>query len=280
VAEGIQFMMMDMVRQELPLLRRYARALTGSQEQGDRIVRNTLEALIANSALMTTAKSPKSALFKTFHTVQHGPELNGMEAEQIENPIEKSVHARFGSLETTGRHLLLLTSLENFPLAEAADIIGLPIAEAANALAAALDEIDRQSRSDILIIEDEPLIAMELESLVTGLGHRVVGNATTHREAISMFRQTKPDLVLADIQLADGSSGINAVKEILSESPIPVIFITAFPERLLTGERPEPTYLISKPYSENTVKVAVSQALFLKSTARPFIESSRAGSNG
>jgi CheY-like chemotaxis protein len=68
--------------------------------------------------------------------------------------------------------------------------------------------------------------------------------------------------VLADIQLADGSSGIDAVKDILARLDVPVIFITAFPERLLTGERPEPTFLITKPFQRSTVKAAISQALF------------------
>jgi len=72
----------------------------------------------------------------------------------------------------------------------------------------------------------------------------------------------RPGLVLADVQLADGSSGIDAVSDILGEFDVPVIFITAFPERLLTGERPEPTYLISKPFQPENVKAAISQALF------------------
>ena len=48
---------------------------------------------------------------------------------------------------------------------------------------------------------------------------------------------------------------------------VPVIFITAFPERLLTGERPEPTFLITKPYEPKTVKAAISQALFFRTAA-------------
>ena len=75
------------------------------------------------------------------------------------------------------------------------------------------------------------------------------------------------DSAIADIQLADGSSGIDAVNELLgSLGELPVIFITAFPERLLTGDRPEPAFLISKPYSEEQVCSAVSQAMFFAST--------------
>jgi CheY-like chemotaxis protein len=74
-------------------------------------------------------------------------------------------------------------------------------------------------------------------------------------------------MVLADIQLADGSSGIDAVNDILTTFKLPVIFITAYPERLLTGERPEPTFLITKPFQPEIVKAVISQALFFDAKA-------------
>ena len=114
----------------------------------------------------------------------------------------------------------------------------------------------------MLIIEDEPVIATDIEALVRELGHRVLDVAATRTEAVDAVARATPGLVLADIQLADGSSGIDAVKDILGRYDVPVIFITAFPERLLTGERPEPTFLITKPFQPETVKAAIGQALF------------------
>ena len=76
-------------------------------------------------------------------------------------------------------------------------------------------DISAQIATDVVIIEDEPLIAMDLESLVQALGHRVVRVARTERQAIEAVMQTRRGLVLADIQLADGSSGLDAVNEIL-----------------------------------------------------------------
>jgi CheY-like chemotaxis protein len=119
-----------------------------------------------------------------------------------------------------------------------------------------------------MIIEDEPLIAMDIEQMVESLGHRVTGIARTHTEAVALYGKTKPSMVLADIQLADGSSGIDAVNDILKTSSVPVIFITAFPERLLTGERPEPTFLVTKPFNPDMVKALISQALFFNETTR------------
>ena len=128
--------------------------------------------------------------------------------------------------------------------------------------------IDSQLASKVLIIEDEPIIAMDLENLVSELGHKVVAVAATKDDAVAKARSERPGLVLADINLGEGGSGIDAVSEILSSFDIPVIFITAYPEKLLTGERPEPTYLIAKPFLPETVQATVGQALFFHPAAR------------
>ena len=135
-----------------------------------------------------------------------------------------------------------------------------------SALQRAVEEIEAESACSVLIIEDEPLIAMQLEELVTDLGHTVAATATTRTSATEAFARLRPNLVLADIQLADASSGIDAVEDILAMASVPVIFITAYPERLLTGERPEPTYLVTKPFQEETVRATISQALFFGTT--------------
>ena len=145
--------------------------------------------------------------------------------------------------------------------------MGTDADEVSELLSVAHAEMARAVAGRVLVIEDEAIIAMDIESIVQEMGHGVVGNARTHSEAIELVKKEKPDLILADIQLADNSSGVDAVREILEEhSEIPVIFITAFPERLLTGDRPEPAFLISKPYSEDQVRSAVSQAMFFAST--------------
>src|SRR5690606_11375158 len=153
-------------------------------------------------------------------------------------------------------------AVEGFGEAETGRIIGRDVEDVRKLIAEALDEIDRQTRARILIIEDEPIIAMDIEMIVRDLGHEVVGVATTHREAVAEAQEHQPGLVLADIQLADNSSGIEAVQEILSSLKVPVIFITAFPERLLTGDRPEPAFLLTKPYQPATLRAAVSKVLF------------------
>jgi len=249
----------------LPFLRRYARALTGSQASGDAFVREMLEAVLADEALMTSLAGGRVPLYRAFSKVwasASGPEATGTAASEH----EAGAQARLGVITPPARQALLLTTLEDFTTAEAAAILDRSPEDVAEMVAQAIADIEREQTTSVLIIEDEPLIAMQLEDLVTGLGHTVSGTAATRTQARAAVAEAMPGLVLADIQLADGSSGLDAVDDILSTGSMPVIFITAYPERLLTGDRPEPTYLVTKPFQEATVRAAISQALFFGST--------------
>ena len=256
------------IAQHLPYLRRYARALTGSQHSGDAFVHASLEAIVAAPDSFSRNVDPRVALYTVFQKIwsSAGIEVDGEEGEPV-GGFEKVTRARLSALLPQSRQALLLTAMEGFSSVDAAHIMGVEPGDVVRLVEEAMAEIDRQTATSVLIIEDEPIIAMDIESIVLAQGHNVAGIAVTHSEAVAMARDLRPGLVLADIQLADDSSGIDAVREILSEIEVPVIFITAFPERLLTGERPEPTYLITKPFQHSTVKAAIAQALFFNSTA-------------
>ena len=101
---------------------------------------------------------------------------------------------------------------------------------------------------------------------MTGLGHRVTAMARTRSEAVKLAALNPPGLILSDIQLADRSSGIEAVREITRQFDVPIIFITAYPERLLTGNGIEPAFIITKPFQPAMVKAMISQALFFAMT--------------
>jgi CheY-like chemotaxis protein len=251
----------------LPYLRRFARAVTGSQTSGDAYVAAALEALIADLSIFPEASNDRIALYKLFST------MFSSSAVKVPDPIssfpwESRAAANLANLTPRARQAFLLVAVEGFAHADAAEILSVTPPEFASLLSQASEEISRQVATDILIIEDEPLIAMDIEQMVQGLGHNVVGIARTHKEAVALYHKTQPRMILADIQLADGSSGIDAVNDILHTHPIPVIFITAFPERLLTGERPEPTFLVTKPFNPDMVKALISQALFFDEGSR------------
>jgi DNA-directed RNA polymerase specialized sigma24 family protein/CheY-like chemotaxis protein len=250
------------IREHLPFLRRYARALTGSQQHGDNFVHTTLEVIVAAPDEFHSGDGTRIDLYRNFHRIWESAYIDeGEDIDEGEHPLVRAAHQRLVQITPLGRQILLLTALEGFSVEEAGLITGTDGVTVETLLADAVGELDRESRTSVLIIEDEPLIAMELEQIVRDLGHRVAGIATTHADAVAAFEATDAGLVLADIQLADGSSGIDAVQDILAIAPVPAIFITAFPEKLLTGGRVEPTFLISKPFRENTVRAAISQSL-------------------
>ena len=252
----------------LPFLRRYARALTGSQAHGDNFVRATLQAIVASPESFPRDVDPRLGLYRTFHAIWSSANIeDGTESDADDE--ERIVQARLAQVTPLSRQALLLTAMEGFSSEDAGYLIGASGADIDALVAEALSEIERQTRADVLIIEDEPIIAMDIETIVRDLGHTVTGVAVTRDEAVAQAMARRPGLVLADIQLADDSSGIDAVKDILSEFSVPVIFITAFPERLLTGERPEPTFLITKPFQRSTVKAAIAQALFFDAATVP-----------
>jgi DNA-binding LytR/AlgR family response regulator len=167
------------------------------------------------------------------------------------------------------RQAQLLVRVEGFSLVDTAMVLDITPEEVSLLLGQLEQEKGAQPVAQTLIIEDEPLISLQLESLVAELGHNVIGSAPTRRQAVHMAKNRTIDLVLSDVQLADNSSGIDAVMEIQKAATPWVIFITAYPERLLTGDRPEPLFLLSKPFDSDAVKATISQALFLARSGRP-----------
>jgi CheY-like chemotaxis protein len=242
----------------VPYLRRFARALTGSQTAGDAGVVAALEAVLANKSPEIPARI---ALYRLVLAAVNAQDARPPVTAQISRDVT-TVDRNLAALTPMGRQAFLLVAMEDFTLDEAALVMEMSVDDVSLLLEDAGQDIAAQIATTAVIIEDEPLIALDLQTLLEGLGHRVVRIARTEREAIAAVLQTRPGLVLADIQLADGSSGVHAVNEILQRFSVPVIFITAYPERLLTGAKPEPTFLIRKPYRPDEVKAVISQALF------------------
>jgi DNA-directed RNA polymerase specialized sigma24 family protein len=260
----------DALPAHLPYLRRFARALTGSQAAGDRYALAALEAAVANPVLMNEVPDAGVWLYRLLlkiwsttakprTSVAAGADVAAGAGGAI------SIDAANRNLEAMTplpRAAFLLHWVEGFTVERIAAVLECPVSHVNSLIEQAGREIAEQITTDVLIIEDEPIISMDLEALVKDLGHRVTHVARTHAEAVIAVNEHFPGLVLADIHLADDSSGLDAVNEILGGREVPVVFITAYPERLLTGLRPEPTFLITKPFRGETVKAAISQVLF------------------
>jgi CheY-like chemotaxis protein len=248
----------------LPSLRRYARALTGSQESGDAYVVAAIETLIKQPDLLEGAGDVRVELFRIFSKIWNSVPANQATDQRDALPIER----RLSQIAAMPRQAFLLVSLEALTEEQAAYVLDVDVPELRSLIEECGREVADQIATNVLIIEDESLIAFDLQSLVESLGHTVQGVARTRTEAVNLAKKSKPGLVLADIKLADGSSGLDAVNDILNAFEVPVIFITAYPERFLTGTRPEPAFLITKPYQPATVSAVLSQALFFEQKAK------------
>lgn len=248
----------------LPYLRRYARALTGSQDSGDRYAEATLESILIDMSIFDSNVAPRVALFRAFHLVWSSA---GAPLGQPDSRFSAIAQAHMAHLTPHSREALLLHAIEGFHHSEIALIMDSDAATVADLIADAMREMTAAVAGQVLVIEDEAIIAMDIAGILREMGHSVTGIARTRTEAVALAMADKPDLILADIQLAENSSGIDAVNDILRQfQNIPVIFVTAFPERLLTGKRPEPAFLITKPFSEDQLRSAISQAMFFTST--------------
>lgn len=254
------------VAQHLPYLRRYARALAGNQASGDAYVAATLEALIQDPKVLDAGSSTRIALYRLFTKIWNSVTLNSGEAADPGKsmPVERHL----SQIAPMPRQAFLLVALEGMSEDDAAKVLDVDAPALRTLVEESGRELAAEIATDVLIIEDETFIALDLEGLVEGLGHRVLGVARTHAEAVALAKAKRPGIILADIQLADGSSGLDAVNEMLTTFEVPVIFITAYPERFLTGERPEPAFLIAKPFQPATVSAVLSQALFFERKAK------------
>ncbi len=253
------------VAQHLPFLRRYARAVAGSQKSGDAYVAATLEALIADRGAFESAKNPQVGLYRVFTKIWNSVVVN--QTPDVTTVPQALPELRLGHITPLPRQAFLLVSFEGFSESDAAEILDVDAATLWRLLEESGRELAAEIATDVLIIEDETFIAIDLEELVESLGHRVTGIASTHAAAVQLAKAKRPGLILADILLADGSSGLEAVNELLASFEVPVVFITAYPERILTGERPESAFLLAKPFHPATVSAVISQALFFERKA-------------
>ncbi len=254
----------ESIAPHLPQLRRFARLLTGDRKAGDGAVARVLQTIAADPSCFPELP-PRLGLYQCFlGTFTRRYRESGPQPGLMGETAARSLAA----LTPERRHAFLLVTVEGFSQAETGRILEMSERRIDDLLREAGAEISRQIATDVLIIEDEPLIALDLQRILEALGHRVASIARTHTAALEAAQANKPGLVIADIRLADGSSGLDAVNDILQGFSVPVVFVTAFPEKLTTGLGPEPTFLIPKPFREDAVKAIVSQVLFFDQQAK------------
>ena len=251
----------DDVLRHVPYLRRHARLLTGSTEVGDEYVRLCLELIVAEPERLE-GDDLRAQLFAAFHTAWGA--LNLPQPARPADPMSQEERLAHGitKLAPLERRVLLLAAVENLPLDQVGRILGLDETEARELLAKSRLDLGRHTSASALIIEDEPIIAMELSQIVTEMGLTVSAAVAGQQQAVDVASQALA-LVLADIQLAGDGSGLVAAREILQRYDVPVVFVTGFPERLLTGDGLEPAFVVAKPFTEAALKATIAHALDL-----------------
>jgi CheY-like chemotaxis protein len=251
--------------EQLPFLRRYSYAVTGYKEHADALVLSTVQSL--NQDSFDLNEFDRVAIYSRFTEIWNGPAGDHLRSFQPSSKATSTIEKNLDTLPRLERQILLLGSVEDFNDEEISDIIQIPIETVHEIRSVLRYSIAKLLATDVLIIEDEPLIADDLHYIMTALGHKVCF-ARTHTSALRVIEERKVGLVLADVQLADGSSGLDAANDILRNISLPIIFITGYPERLLSNKRPEPTFVLSKPFNAETVQSAVTRALFFGMTAK------------
>lgn len=242
-----------------PRMRRYTRALSGDVLFGQVLCQRAL-ALATEACAKETQCSPLLVLYSSVSKLWR--ELGDLQAEyKADKPL--SERKRIARMSPRAREAFLLLAMEGLSAQDAASVLNVSECEVSRLMDQAIGETGLGDSASVLIVEDEFFIAKDIEKVVLELGHKVVGRVRTRAAAHDFLKSVTPDLILADIQLADGSSGIDTVNDALGKfGGVPVIFITAFPGQLLSENRPEPTFLVSKPYKRTELKAAITQCLY------------------
>lgn len=254
----------DELMVHLPFLRRFARALTGSMDQGDDLVAAALEALLGGPVSDAAEggrdrKALYGRLVRLFDAQGGTPA-----ATASQHPLERALAA----LPERQRRLYLLVNVEELPVADAAALLDLPGAGARELLGQAQEGLREALIADILIVEDDAIIAFDLAETVRGMGHHVCGTAATMDAALATARSHQPTLALMDLRLAHGDSGIVTAQALRQRSALPIIFVTAFGDELARRGLEHLGPVIQKPFTREQIERAITQAVFAPA-ARP-----------
>jgi DNA-directed RNA polymerase specialized sigma24 family protein/CheY-like chemotaxis protein len=255
---------------QLPYMRRYGRALTGSTTRGDDLVTRAVEAALTEPGRYQLDTDDEPVTRQRLYTLLNGlfdADMGATGAAAIA-PAEPGhpIEAALSSLPEQERRVFLLVSLEELSTPQAAKVMGISSDEAREVLGRAQNAMREQLVANILIVEDDAIIAYDLTETVLGMGHKVCGTAATMEEALAAAAANQPSLALMDLRLAHGGSGITTAQALRETRALPIIFVTAFAEELKQRGLDYLGPVIKKPFTREQIERAITQAVF---TPRP-----------
>jgi len=254
---------------QLPYMRRYGRALTGSMTHADDLVTCGVEAALTEPEAYELDSSDELAqrrrlygLMNRLFDADGGIPSTPPPTATPNHPIETAL----ASLPELERRIFLLVSLEELSTVQAADVLGDSVETVREALGRAQTAMREQLVANILIVEDDAIIAYDLTETVLAMGHKVCGTAATMEEALATAAANQPSLALMDLRLAHGGSGITTAQALRETRALPIIFVTAFAEELKQRGLDYLGPVIKKPFTREQIERAITQAVF---TPRP-----------
>lgn len=248
------------VERLLPELRRYAFELTGSRRTGDDLVEACIrDAVQAPDRL--DGRWPRRSLYRLFHQVHPSVPISPTRDQALPDNAERVLDYLLG-LPLPDRAILALHASLAFPDEDIAAILGLPHEEVRANLATTRRRLARAELARVLIIEDDYILASDIAHALEQGGQGVCGPAATYEEAIRCASENAPGLVLADVQLRDGQrAGIEAADAIARKHAAPVVFLTAYPERVVTQGASRPSSVLSKPIDYRLLRSTIARSL-------------------
>ena len=129
----------------------------------------------------------------------------------------------------------------------------------------------------ILVVEDEPVVALDLRTRLTRMGYIVVETVARGEDAVALAGTLSPNLILMDIRLRGGMDGIAAAEEIRNRYGLPVIYLTAHADEATVDRAriTEPFGYILKPFDERELRTVIEMALYKHDAERKLRESER-----
>lgn len=247
----------------VPSLTRHALALAGSEQAAAERVRLCLELLAAQPERLN-GDDIRVALFRAFHDLWSPGHTAAPESEA--SPFEALAgHDSPGWSDPLEQCVLQLIYVERFSQKRTADILCVDERQIAEILLKGGHRSRLPVHASALIVEDDALMAKHLNEIMQDLGLTVIHVAEGVASAVGAAIDQRPALILLDIQLRKGESGLIAARAILQRRRLPILFVTGYPWMLeLEGEL-DPAFVVAKPFRARALKAKIAKALDLYS---------------
>ena len=240
----------DNAAAHLPLLRRYARALTGNARRGDNVAESSLRVMLANSQAGETPD--RVELFRTFSRLFDASlQADGTNGGLISLASPLSAQA------------YLLQELEEFSPAEAARILGVALPRLRELTEAGAKAIHLESGRKVLILDTERMISIEIGFALEEFGVRIAGMPSTAEAASALTHSEQPDAIILTSAIRFGvhRAPLAVAEDLQKICNSALVLMTGYPQRFLQGREGEWAFIMAKPFRPAAVAAVVSQAL-------------------